>query len=247
MAKSGSSGSGASGTSLSNLYTIYDQSKSEQYVVEDRSNWLEKYKDAFLEQSHDFSQLSLLLPDDCLIMVGPPRFPDWSTNASVAVGFLRNMTINQQSQVQPVKAIGSRRHIWAKTNQPVTIQVQRMVFTKGTLMGTLYSIIDKGGEGRGNIFKNQTYDAGEIGNITNIVNSKGAMYTNIEDDLYRIPFGLWVTLGSPSILANQASVPSVIAESCVLQAHQMSITSGEALVMEDVTILSDRLVGVNRK
>ena len=224
-------------------YTIYNSAKSAQYVANTQKEWSDHYKDAFLEQSHDFSQLSLLLPDDCLIMVGPPRHPDWASFNNRTIGFLRNITIGQQANLQPVKALGSRRHIWAKTNQPVTLQIQRMVFTKGTLLGTLYSII---ASDKGNINKNLTYNAGKIGDIPDVYQSQGMMYTNIEDDLFRIPFGLKIFLGSPSIIANEKSVPAVLAESCVIQTHQMSITAGEALVLEDVTIYADRLVGEKR-
>lgn len=41
--------------------------------VSDISGWVSAYKEAFVEHQHDLSQLTLVLPDDCLIVVGPPR------------------------------------------------------------------------------------------------------------------------------------------------------------------------------
>lgn len=229
-------------------YTIYNTNNSKLYVADTKPDWQSQYKDAFLEQSHDFSQLSLLLPDDCLIVVGPPRRPQWGneTNDSKAertIGFVRNLSISQQSSVQPLKAVGSRRHIFAKTNQPVSLQMDRMVFTRGTLMGTLYSIVNSGA---GNVNKRQTYNAGSIGTLGSIKNGNGMMYTNIEDDLYRIPFGIRIILGSPTVVANNTSQPSILAEACTLQAHSMSFTAGEAVVLEQVSIIADRVVGWDR-
>ena len=37
--------------------------------VRDESAWVDKYKEAFVEHQHDISQLTLVLPDDCLVVV----------------------------------------------------------------------------------------------------------------------------------------------------------------------------------
>ena len=225
-------------------YTIYDSEKSTKYVADTDTQWNDQYKDAFLEQSHDFSELSLILPDDCLVLVGPPRYPFWNvSNATKALGFLQGVTISQTSAVQPLKAIGSRRHIMAKTNQPVSVQINRMMFTSGTLLGSLYSVISSS---TGHINDNQTYKAGTISTLSDIKNGKGEMYTNLEDDLYRIPFGLRIFLGSPTIVANETTKPSILIEGCTLQAHTMSLNSGDAMVMEQVSIVADRVVGWER-
>ena len=38
--------------------------------VRDESSWVDQYKEAFVEHQHDTSQLTLILPDDCLVVVG---------------------------------------------------------------------------------------------------------------------------------------------------------------------------------
>ncbi len=223
-------------------YTIYDATNSKLNVTSSESNWYQRYKEAFIEQSHDFSQLSLLLPDDCLVMAGPPRRPLWqSSEGKCAVGFVNTLSVTQQSSVQPLKALGSRRHIFAKTNQPAQITMRRAMFTRGTLMYTIYSNIDASA---GAVTKkNQSLLAGDISTISGIENGTGYMYTNLEEDLYRIPFGLRIMLASPTILANETAAPSILAEGCTFANHNMTVTAGEAVIFEDVTIYADRIVG----
>lgn len=202
------------------------------------SNWDEAYKDGFVEQSHDFSELSLILPDDCLVIAGPPRITNWKDAPEHAVGYVQGLTISQTSSVQPLKGLGSRRHIFAKTNQPVSVQINRMIFTGASLLHTLYA-----SHKTSYLKQNEHFDAGSYG-ANRAYNAKGNIYTNIEDDLYRVPFGLMVYLNSPAMLDTGTSGSySLLIEACTLQSHTMAITAGESFIMEQVSLFADRVVG----
>ena len=77
----------------------------------------------------------------------------------------------------------------------------------------------------------------------------GEWFSNIEEDLFRVPFGMGVIYNSPSSLASSNSkfdagkgVAEYI-EGCVLLNRTMSLQSGQAMVMEQVTFMADRVVG----
>lgn len=222
-------------------YTIYDSSDTSKSVATTPKSHAELYKDGHLEQTHDFSELSLILPDDCLVIAGPPRLRQWSDqSAAHAVGYVQGITIQQTSSVQPLKSIGSRRHIFAKTNQPVSVQINRMLFTGSSLLQTLYynHSFENGG-----LQKNELFNAGDSG-IDNVANANGHILTNIEEDIYRVPFGIWVHLNSPALMGNdQNGSHAYLIEACTIQSHSMGITAGEAMVMESVSIFADRVVG----
>ena len=96
--------------------------------VSDISGWVSAYKEAFVEHQHDLSQLTLVLPDDCLIVVGPPRLAHASGDSAFhPVGFINNLQYTETRQVQPLKALGSRRHIFSATNAPVQGSIARML------------------------------------------------------------------------------------------------------------------------
>ncbi len=103
--------------------------------VRDESAWVDKYKKAFVEHQHDISQLTLVLPDDCLVVVGPPRLSHASSDSSFyPVGFPNSINISETRTVQPLKAVGSRRHIFAATNAPVQGSIGLLLFPGRNLL-----------------------------------------------------------------------------------------------------------------
>lgn len=113
--------------------------------VRDESSWVDQYKEAFVEHQHDTSQLTLILPDDCLVVVGPPRLSHASSeNSFYPVGFLNSINISETRNVQPMKAIGSRRHIFAATNAPVQGSIGRLLFLGRNMLNALYANADFG-------------------------------------------------------------------------------------------------------
>lgn len=198
-----------------------------------RENWQKKYKDAFVETQHDVSQLTLALPDDSLVVFGPPRLSHGSGDERFhVVGFLNTIQYSETRQVQPLKAIGSRRHIFAATNSPVQGSIGRLLFVGQNLLRAFYANAEFGTD----ITKrNSKYELKESGT--------DAWYTNVEEDLFRVPFGMGIIYNSPATLAGQKKVIGAeYFEVCTIVSKQMSVQSGQAMLMEQVQFMADRVV-----
>lgn len=207
-----------------------------QRVVDAFNVWGSKYKEAFVESQHDTSLLHLLLPDDCLIFAGPPRATMLSSGDSrlYPLGFINQFTYTETRQVQPLKGIGSRRHIFASTNSPVQGNIGRMLFHGRNLLNALYACAKL----------SDAFASKQSGvNQRFAINESNPHWTNLEDDIYRIPFGLGVVYGSPASMAGQGqAVAAEYFEVCTINSKNVAMQSGQAMLMEQVTFMADRVV-----
>lgn len=193
---------------------------------------MDNYKQAFINQSHDLSELSLVLPDDCLVLIGPPRLSSVNGDDNFfAVGFLQTIQYSETRQVQPLKTIGSRRHIFAATNSPVQGSIARMLFLGENLYRALYLLSEE-----------PEYIAKRNSNYAIGSGQDASWYTNAEEDLFRIPFGLGIIYNSPASLAGKKSAGAEYIEVCTLTNRNTSITSGQAMIMEQVSFMGDRVI-----
>jgi hypothetical protein len=69
----------------------------------------------------------------------------------------------------------------------------------------------------------------------------------LEEDLFRIPFGMGVIYSSPGEKINSgkggdSNIGAEYIESCVLQSKGNSITPGQTLIMENVSFIADRVL-----
>jgi len=195
--------------------------------------WIDNYKQQFVEHSHDQSMLSLVTPDDSLIVVGPPRL---SGNASdfYIVGFINSLQYTESAQVQPMKAIGSRRHVFSRTNQPVQGSIGRMMVLGSNLYRALYAVTELSDKIKDN---NSRFATGGSG-------ADSSWYVNLEEDLFRIPFGLGIIYNSPASLASgdKHSAGAEFIEACTIINRSASHQAQQAMVMEQVTFMADRVV-----
>ena len=221
--------------------------ENENMAYRDISNWVDAYKEAFVQHPHDSSQLTLVLPDDCLVVAGPTRLrhasgTDTSYNANgnqsadyfFPIGFANSISHTETRQVQPLKAIGSRRHIFAATNSPVQLQIARLLLVGTNTLRTLYALTSFGAH----MDTNSKYSANGNGN------NEADWYHNMEEDIFRVPIGIGIIYNSPATLSgdmkNVASAEYF--EVCTLQSKNVNIQSGQAMIMEQVTLLADRCI-----
>lgn len=207
-------------------------------VVNDFAAWVSAYKEQQIQHSHDQSMMTLMTPDEALLVVGPPRLSttqyDSGTSLSATdfaiVGFVNTIQYNEQAQVTPMKALGSRRHIFAKTNAPVTGSIGRMMILGSNMLRALYSMTSAS-------------DVLEL-DTTAVNNGEedSAWYTNLEEDLFRIPFGMGIVYAAPATMDVGTIYSAEYFEVCVIQNRQASIQSGQAMIMENVSFMADRIV-----
>lgn len=213
-------------------------------IVNTIQEWLNAYREQHIEFSHDQSMLTLMSPDEALLVVGPPRLYTYKDNAVwestlspvptdtqfQVIGFVGNITYSETAQIQPLKAIGSRRHIFSKSNAPVQGSIGRMMILGSNLLRTLYS---------------QTVTT-DFGNSLTRVSGSGTAgstwYTNLEEDIFRIPFGMGVIYSSPGTMNEAQVYAGDYFEACVLTQRSSTVQSGQALIMEQVSFMADRVL-----
>lgn len=206
--------------------------------VQDQQQWIKLYKEQFIEQSHDQSTFSLVTPDDSLIFVGPPRLStaNGATEGAMfyAVGFVNSFNYSESSQVQPMKAIGSRRHIFARTNTPVSGSIARVMVLGANLYRALYSIAQ---------LPKSIYDRNSKFAVGND-HQTSSWFTNLEEDLFRIPFGLGIIYNSPASMAEDThkAAGAEYIEMIQLQNRSVGFQAGGAMIMEQVQFIADRVV-----
>ena len=199
----------------------------------DLASWVSKYSDTHLEYSHDQSQLTLATPDDAILVVGPPRFNSTASDSLGIVGFLNNLSYNETAQVQPMKAIGSRRHIFSRTNAPVQGNIARMMILGRNILKILYSVTDL------SEFSNTSSKWSINGDEDSL------WYANLEEDIFRVPFGLGVVYSSPANRIDSASgtvIGGEYIEVCSLVNKQSSVMAGHSMIMENVSFIADRVL-----
>lgn len=215
-------------------YNIITSAPMSTPVRTDPSAWMKQYKEQFIEHSHDQSTLSLLTPDDSLIFVGPPRLSGSNNTKFYAVGFVNSFTYSESSQVQPMKAIGSRRHIFARTNAPVQGNIGRVMVLGSSLYRALYALTDLVDTIEN---RNSKFAVGDNG-------EKSSWYTNLEEDLFRLPFGLGIIYNSPASIAEKStkSAGAEYIEMIQLQNRTVGFQAGAAMIMEQVSFIADRVI-----
>ena len=195
-------------------------------------DWVGTYKNAYIQKMHDATQMDVVLPDDCLILAGPPRLSGSSTEVT-PIGFVTSFSMQEQRQVQPMKAIGSYRHVFTATNSPVTLSFERLLIDGPNLMRSLYGEWTRSNTTE---FKNEAFVESD-------------WFMNLEDDIYRIPFGLGLVYYNPRTLSGADNSGNTMTspgadyfEGCVVQSCSMSIQQGQTAIMENVQVLCDRRV-----
>jgi len=198
----------------------------------DIAGWIQNYKEQFIEQNHDHTMLSLVSPDDSLVVIGSPRLSN--SDEFYVIGLVNSIQYSESANVQPMKAIGSRRHIFARTNSPVQGSISRMMILGGNLYRALYAMTKLSDPLAD---RNAKFAVGANG-------EDSSWYTNLEEDLFRIPIGLGIIYNSPATIAegSATSVGAEFIEVCSLVNRSVSKQSGQAIVMEQVSFMADRVV-----
>lgn len=219
------------------FYPIKKIEDSQEPVNHDIDSWIQNYKETFLEHPHDTSQLTLILPDDCLVVSGPTRLRHARGGRSDdfwIMGFANQVNYSETRNVQPLKALGSRRHIFAATNTPVQIQLGRLMILGLNTLRSLYANAQFGTD----ISIRNT----KVSNIDGDRELDGGWLNNVEEDLFRVPIGLGIIFNAPATLAGsmRKMAGAVYFEATTLISHQVALQSGQAFIMEQVTLMADR-------
>jgi hypothetical protein len=228
-------------------------------VVNDITSWETQYKNQNIGMMHDESMFELVSPDDSIIVAGPSRlYNAANTNTQNAnspfyvIGVCQSFNFTESSQIQPMKAIGSRRHIFTRTNQPVQASIARLMFYGPNLVRALYKALADGEPYSDTDTTNNQYIQGNASYET--LTDEVTFLTNLEEDLYRTAFGIGIIYHTPKtahFAASDSGAPTGAAmgaeylEYATIQSRNVSFQSGQTIVMEQVQLMADRVVPWN--
>lgn len=185
-------------------------------------------------------------PDDTLILVGPSRFADLGVaptagstdiqtaiNKLVAIGMVQSMQVSQQRNVTPVQAIGSGRNYFMAGKSMVNFNMARLYAKGNNLQRALYRGVVS--DANVNAF-NPAEPAASTGGDGN---SRYAL--NLDSEMFLIPFGMCLVFRDKS----NASLGGFYMESCMIQGYQLSVVSGQNVIMDNVSGLCDRMFPID--
>lgn len=187
-----------------------------------------------VERHMDNAAYTSAHPDDTLVLAGPPRFNDVDQGATegftslLAIGMLNTIQVTSQKPTQPLAAIGSGRTFYVSGKSQTTWRLGRL-FTNGrNLLRVLYHNAVAGGvDVKG--FDDPVVPTEGDSNTT--------FYTNLDSELYYVPFGIGVMF--------KDKVHDVLGafyiELAMVNTYTLGFTAGQNMVMEDVGGLCDRL------
>jgi hypothetical protein len=210
--------------------------------------------------------VSLLPQKTTLVAAGPPRLQQASAGAGTTgtvypIGLLENIGVSQSKQVQRIFEIGSSRSYFIPGRVIGSVSLGRVFYYGPSLLRVIYayyknetdgitigtedrSVIDAGTV---NERQNPNQELISLNSITatsthNVKMSPGDDYffINLASDMFNQPTGLAVYFKD----SNNNLIGAMYLEDCMVQGHQMSVSSGSVLIMEGATMQFDRCVPI---
>jgi hypothetical protein len=172
-------------------------------------------------------------PDDTLVLAGPPRELNAVQNATtgwqslLAIGMIQGFQFNSQKPTQPMQAIGSGRSYFVSGKSQTTWRIGRLFCNGRNLLRVLYHNAVAGG------LQVQNFDDKPVAE-----NATDMYYMNLDSELYYVPFGI-AAIFKDKI---QNLIGAVYLELCMVQSYGVGFNAGQAMIMEDVNGLCDRVL-----
>lgn len=173
-------------------------------------------------------------PDDTLVLAGPPRnistrggsVVEGGWESLLAIGMLQGFQFNSQKPTQPLQAIGSGRLYFVSGKSQTTWRLGRLFCNGRNLLRVLYHNAVAGG------VEVQRFD-------DPAATAKDDLYfINLDSELYYVPMGLG------AIFRDKAKdlLGAVYLELCMIQSYGVGFNAGQAMIMEDVNGMCDRVL-----
>lgn len=208
------------------------------------TNW--NPQGAHIERFMENAAYTSAHPDDTLILVGPSRFADLGVTPGgdaaavssaidnlIALGMVQSMQVSQQRNVTPVQAIGSGRNYFMAGKSLVNFNIARLYAKGNNLQRALY---------RG-VIKDENVNSFNPFEPAASTNADGeAKYAlNMDSEMFLIPFGMCMVFRDKS----NASLGGFYMESCMIQSYQLSVVSGQNVIMDNVSGMCDRMFPID--
>jgi hypothetical protein len=153
----------------------------------------------------------------------------------IAVGVLQNIQLSQTKPTQPFMSIGSGRTFFLSGKAAGQMRVTRFLCNGRNLVRVLYhNAIEVG-------INPAEFDDPAVSAVT--AGGNYQFMVNLDSELFLIPMGLAI------IFHDKAHNPigAVYAELCMITSWVINVAAGQNFIMEDVTIMFDRLLPFDAK
>jgi len=203
-----------------------------------------KFQQTHIERLMDHAALTSAHPDDTLILAGPAR---WSSNpistdaatgisdafvsSLLPIGMVQTFNAGIQKPTQPMQAIGSGRNFFVSGKSIGNAQIGRLFVNGRNLLRVLYTNAVQAG------LDVSTFDDRASVSATGAVGTgKSEFFMNLDSELFLIPFGMACYFRDK--VHNRLG--AFYLELCMINSYNISVTVGQNLVMENVTMMFDR-------
>jgi len=172
-------------------------------------------------------------PDDTLVLAGPPRQIDSNEQDTsgwqslLAIGMIQGFQFSSQKPTQPMQAIGSGRSYFVSGKSQTTWRIGRLFCNGRNLLRVLYHNAVAGG------VPVQNFDDKPVAQDVSDM-----YFINLDSELYYVPFGIGAIFKDKI----HNLIGAVYLELCMIQSYGVGFNAGQAMIMEDVNGMCDRVL-----
>jgi len=196
-----------------------------------QNSWL--FQQSYIERLMDHSALTSAHPDDTLILAGPARLLADSQRSifdyMLPLGMLMQFQVSQSRPSTPAQTIGSGRLCYLDGKAPGTASIGRLLVNGRNLLRALYTNAVQAG-----------IDPTRFDDIA-AQTPTGQFFCNLDSELFGIPFGM-AALFRDKI---HNTIGAFYLELCKITGWNLSIAAGQAMIMENCSLMFDRLVPID--
>lgn len=177
-----------------------------------------------------------------LISVGPARF---NPNAhAVVMGFVQNLSFQQQRQILELFEIGSERRYFIDNPHRNAVQFSRALVSGPSVLKILGSgILNQGimpGDNTGVAEGSGIFTEGDINAVA--AHPDNNFWINLASDLFNMPLGIMLSFREFHGDGSSSDYGTIYLEMCKVQGHGFSVNAQMWLLQEDVSILFEHVV-----
>jgi hypothetical protein len=197
-------------------------------VVTGVGDW--QFQQSYVERVMDNASYTAAHPDDTLVLAGPARKPTAAAgtgqNALLAIGMLQSIQFSQSKPTQPLMAIGSGRSFFVSGKATTQFSIGRLFVNGRNLLRVMHNNAVAGG-----------IKAKDLDDPAALADNS-YYFTNLDSELYYIPFGLGCLFRSKA----HDAIGGFYAELCLLNSYGVSVNAGQNMIMESVSGMADRVL-----
>lgn len=215
----------------------------QRYASSTISNWRFRQFHLALDRGGQ-NQGTFMTPEATLIAAGPARLdnlgdgsPQGLEGLVIPIAVTDNVAINQNKMLQQIFEIGSRRSYFVSGHTTGTVSISRPMFNGPSLLRLLTSATQDH-EDLDNLAGLSTIGGDLAGTPLN--QGQSEFYINLQAEIFDRPLGLLF------YMIDQRNVPfgACYVEDANIQAHAWNIASQAMTIVENVSMMFDRIAPV---